>query len=108
MTLTWKQGDRDPPLELTLRRDGEPYDLTDRSVRLVIGTTRGTVLVDTSPEVTDAVNGEIRYDWDAGDLDVRVRTYQVEVVVDEGTDAETTFPNDGYGEIKITKELGDE
>jgi hypothetical protein len=100
-----KEGDRDPAIEATLRRDGSPYDLSDaRRVDVVIGTLRDPPVVDAQATITDAANGTVRYIWQFGDTD-EPGTYRTEWVVTTLSGAETTFPDDGYKTVTIQPEV---
>jgi hypothetical protein len=54
--------------------------------------------------ITDAVNGQVQYLWQAGDTDI-AGTFEVEFEILWGTEVQTV-PNDSYIAIKIVPDLG--
>ena len=72
VTIKTVIGNTAPPITLTAKRDGVVIDLTGCTVKLYI-TLAGTQ-TNTGHEsctVTDATNGEVEYDREAGDLTTR-------------------------------------
>ena len=94
-----KQNDTRPALYAQLLQDGSPVDLTGCTVRFNMssGLSREAI-------ITDATNGCVRYDWQEGDTAVPgVYAAEFEVTFPDGT--RETFPNDGFLEIVITREV---
>lgn len=102
--FTIKAGDRDPPIEATLERDGSAFDLTNTTVSFVMGSTRDTPVVDAQATIVDATAGTVRYEWAAGDTDTP-GAYNSEFVVEDANGIETTFPDDGYVTVYIHEDV---
>lgn len=101
--LTVKTGDTHPPITATLTDSAGAVDLTTAdSVRFVMKS--GATVVEGACTVTNAVAGEVEYDWAAGDTDV-AGTYEVEFEVTWNVGEIETFPNDGYKEIELLADL---
>lgn len=67
--LTWWEGDRDPSILETVTIDGDPVDLTGASCRFRMRAIGDADLkVDAPVANTPGPTGELRYDWQAGDL----------------------------------------
>lgn len=106
MVLKLKEGNAEPVLTATLKRDGSAYDLTNvsnRSVTFVMGATDESPQVKAPATVTDAANGKVQYEWASGDTDTP-GTYKCEFDV-TGDNTDTTFPSDGYFIVTIQKEV---
>jgi hypothetical protein len=108
-----KRGDRRPYYRVQLLvtdpldPDGPmiPMDLTDAtSVRFLMKTSVGSLVVDDLGTFIDRVNGIVQYAWGAGDTDVSNPNYQMEVEVDWGGEKQT-FPSVGYYQVSITDDL---
>lgn len=103
MAFAIKQGDRRPYFSALLRDDfGEP---TEAPVDLTTATSAkfnmrdadtGTVKVSAATAtISDAVGGEVTYQWGATDTDT-VATYQAEIEITWSDGKKQTFPNDDY------------
>ena len=102
-----KEGDTEPPLTVTLKRDGSAFDLstvTNASVQFRMGATDEDPQVDASATIVDAGAGEVQYDWQSGDTDT-AGTYNCEFVVTGDNNYESTFPVDGYIVGTISREV---
>ncbi|AGM11336.1 hypothetical protein M199_gp006 [Halogranum tailed virus 1] len=104
-----KSGDTDPDLVVKLRKDNaNAFDLSgtptvsfymreiDEDTLAVDDDTTGNVTIE------DASTGKVSYSWQSGDTDL-AGTYIFEFEVDDGQTR--TFPNKGYGEIRIQEAL---
>jgi len=102
---TIKEGDLDPAIEATLKRDGSPYDLRNaQRVDIVIGALSDPPVVDARTTIVDAARGVVEYAWESGDTD-EPGTYRAEWVVTTSSGAEATFPDDGYKMVTIQAEV---
>lgn len=102
-----KKGDEEPPIEATLEdADGNPKDLTNAdSVSFHMKDPRkDTAKVDKPGSITDAANGEVRYSWDAEDVDT-TGEYEAEFEVTWSDGDTETFPKDGYLDLKVLDTL---
>lgn len=98
--LTMKAGDTWPALVTTLEDSAGPLDLTTATgvtMRMASPTVSMTNL---SCTITDAANGVVSYQWQAGDTDTP-GTYKAEFAVSFGGGTIQTAPNDAYKEIVI-------
>lgn len=102
-----KQNDTSPSLAAILRdANGDAIDLTGATVVYSMQDKYSQILVNEQPVViTDAVNGTVRYDWQAGDT-VEVGELRGEFEVTFNNGRIQTFPNAGHITINVTKELG--
>ena len=104
-----KSGDTEPDLVVKLRKDNaNVFDLSgtptvsfymkevDEDTLAVDDDTNGNVSIE------DASTGKVSYSWQSGDTDI-AGTYFFEFAVDDGETR--TFPNNGYGEIRIQEAL---
>lgn len=96
LTLRRKVFDRRPSLRATLS-----MDLTGTIVRFIMGTKVNRIAV-----IEDAVNGKIRYDWLAADVD-QVGQFPIEFQVNYPTGVQTTVPAAGYKYILFEPRLGE-
>jgi len=81
-----------------------PIDLTGASVKLHMKSVDNTLKINASMTITDAINGIVQYDWQAGDTDT-VGTYFVEFQVTYSDGAIETFPNNGNKIVSVVREL---
>lgn len=111
MTFTIKRGDTSPAIAYRLigadglakdisgYNDVEFYMRETEDLNVVVqGNVAGNV------EVTDAANGEVKYDWQAGDTDL-AGSYQAEWQVTYGDGSVETFPNNSYIEVEIVEDI---
>lgn len=104
-----KSGDTDPNLVVKLRKsNSNAVDLTGSEVSFYMREIDEDSLAvddDTTGNVAieDATSGKVSYSWQAGDTDL-AGTYIFEFEVDDGTGT-VTYPNSGYGEIRIQEAL---
>lgn len=105
MAFNIKQNDTSPSLQATLKdASGTAISLTGATVRFHLKSLDGVVKVDAAMTVTDADNGVIQYDWDAGDTDTAGSYYaEFEVTYNDGSIE--TFPNNQNLAIQIRPEL---
>jgi hypothetical protein len=101
-----KHGDTRPKIRFVLRDDTEePVDLTGWTLRFHMGAKGwAAVLVDAPAVIVDAPAGIGEYAWATGDTN-RIGDFPWEV---EGTDPSGgvwSFPNDGYGTVRIVREI---
>lgn len=100
-----KQGDLQPPLELTLTDyTDRPIDLSERQVEVVIGRLGKPPIVRAMAEAFDPEAGTARYAWQPGETDVP-GTYFLEVRLIDGNGEVMTIPSGGYGLIHILPSL---
>lgn len=107
--LAVKQGDTLPPLVTRLLgADGTAQQLpTGSVVVLSVRAPDGTVVVDrVQCQITDAETGEVRYDWRAGDLAQQgAHTFELEATIPGESGGVLSFPNGGYGELRVVPQL---
>lgn len=106
MTVTFKQGDRLPSLNVTaVQSDGTAYDLTGATVVFNMRAADGaTVKVNrASATLVNGAAGTLRYDWAASDLDT-VGLYEGEF---EATISgrKLTIPTNGYIPIRVLDDI---
>lgn len=68
--LTWFVGNRDPSIADQITTDGTPVDLTGKSVQFkmrLIGS--NTLKVNQPATIVTPASGQVRYDWQAADVD---------------------------------------
>lgn len=105
--LTIKQHDLYPPLVATLNDTvaNIPIDLTTATaVVVILKGTSGAAKVGVCT-VTDAVNGQVTYNWVSGDTDV-ADTYNVEWQITWPGALPQTVPNGSFKTLLITPDLG--
>lgn len=105
MAFSIKQNDTSPSLQATLKDASQtPVSLTGAAVRLHMKSVDGTVKIDETMAITDAENGVVQYDWQAGDTDT-FGTYYVEFEVTYSDASVETFPNNGNKVVTVVREL---
>lgn len=106
MTVTFKQGDRLPSLNVTaVQSDGSAYDLTGATVVFNMRTEDGvTVKVNrASATLVSGPAGTLRYDWGASDLDTIGDYYgEFEATI---SGRKLTIPTNGYIPIKVIDDI---
>lgn len=106
MTFYIKQNDTSPTMLATLQdADGNGVNVTGGTVRFhmrPIGST--TVTVDQPAVIVTAIEGIVRYDWQAADT-ATVGAYQAEFEVTYAGASIETFPNDGYIRVEILDDI---
>lgn len=81
-----------------------PVDLTNATdVRFIMATPNGTVKIDKTITVVNAVEGRVEVPWLPGDTDT-AGDYRGEFEVTTGTDVQT-FPSEGYIAITMVEDL---
>lgn len=96
-----KRGDRRPPIEATLSVEGAAVDLTEAgAVRFHMAPE-----VNGDAEVVDAVTGQVRYSWAAGDTD-NAGLFDAEFEIEWADGEIQTVPNDGYIRILVSEDVG--
>ena len=103
-SFTMKRGDTLPSLVDALSDANGPVDLTGAAVVFHMAALTGQVLVSKPAEVTDAVNGGVRYDWQPGDVKM-AGDVQAEWRVTFADGAKCTFPDNGYLPGTILRDL---
>lgn len=106
MAFTIKQNDTSPAILATLQdADGNAINLVGASVKFNMRNVHGSsALVSASADVTDAESGAVKYAWSVGDTSESGNMYaEFEVTYSDG--AIETFPNDGYIDITVVKEI---
>jgi hypothetical protein len=106
MTVTYKQGDRLPSLNISaVTSDGSAYDLTGATVVFNMRTADGlTIKVNRSAAtLVSGPAGTLRYDWATGDLDT-AGDYHAEF---ECTIAgrKLTVPTNGYIPVRVLDDI---
>ena len=105
MAFTIKQNDTSPSLGATLKdAQSTAVSLVGATVKLHMNSLDGVVKVNQTMTVTDAENGVIQYNWQAGDTDT-VGAYYAEFQVTYVDGSVETFPNDGNLVVSVVKEL---
>lgn len=119
MALIMKKGDTKPWLVMQILDDykvvngvatGTPVDLTE--AEKVFAAMRDKTKETGSPKAfgecifEDRANGIVAYPWVKGDTDTP-GDYNVECEVVDNEGGRETFPNVGFGEVKIEKDLGE-
>jgi len=102
-----KQNDRRPKLQVQLQNsDGTPLDLTSSANTKFTMKKQGaaTKLDNQVAAVTDAANGLVEYEWQAGDTDT-LGTYRGEFTVTWTTGVTQTFPEDDYIKVVVIDDL---
>lgn len=85
--------------------DGTPIDLTNCTVKFsMILTSGGQLKVNALCAIIDAVNGKVRYSWQAADSSA-YGDYKAEFQITFPDGSIQTVPNDGYITISIVKEI---
>ena len=106
MTFYVKQNDTSPAILATLQdADGNAVNVTGATVRFhmrAVGST--TVVVDEAATIVTALDGLVRYDWQAADTDT-IGPYQAEFEVTYADSSVETFPNDGYIRVEIIDDI---
>jgi hypothetical protein len=106
MTFYIKRNDTSPSMLATLQdADGDAVNITAASVRFhlrPIGSQ--TVTVDEAATIVTALDGLVRYDWQAADTDT-IGSYQAEFEVTYEDGTVETFPNDGYIRVEIISDI---
>jgi hypothetical protein len=106
----WKTGDTWPPLEVTLKKDGVPIDLTTassvafHSAPSTTGSTPSQIKINAPMQITDPVNGVCQYLWQPDDLnDVGKFNSEYEITWSDG--GIQTVPAVGYLEYNVAAQL---
>jgi hypothetical protein len=106
MTFYVKQNDTSPAMLATLQdADGNAVNVTGATVRFhmrAVGSTQ--VVVDEAATIVTALDGLVRYDWQAADTDT-IGSYQAEFEVTYADASVETFPNDGYIRVEIIDDI---
>jgi hypothetical protein len=106
MAFTIKQNDTSPSLGASLKdAQSASVSLVGATVKLHMNSLEGISKVNQVMTVTDAENGVIQYDWQAGDTDT-VGSYYAEFQVTYSDYSVETFPNGGSLSVSVVKELG--
>lgn len=102
-----KRGDTSPAIEKALvDADGVAINLTGATVRFIMARRGSTIAtVNAAATIIDAAGGIVRYTWQVGDT-TEHGTYDGEFEVTYTGGAIESFPNDGFLEIKVTRDLG--
>lgn len=106
MTFYIKQNDTSPSMLATLQdASGNAVDLTAASIRFHLRPiSSSTVKVDEAATIVTAVDGIVRYDWQASDTDT-IGSYQAEFEVTYADTTIETFPNDGYVRVEVISDI---
>ena len=104
-TFHMKRGDRLPAYTATLKDANGAVDLTGATSAKFIMREQHTQApkVNATCQITNASQGQIKYEWGATDTDTP-GTYLVEIEVDFGG-KKMTFPNPGYNIVLIGEDL---
>ena len=100
-----KKGDTLPALVVTITKtDGTALDLTDSTAKFVMVDSAGVEIIDEAMTVTDAENGIVQYEWQAGDTDT-AGEFRGEVKVTYSDGTLITAPAVDYIPINIDEDL---
>lgn len=106
MTFYIKRNDTSPSMLAKLQdADGNAVNVTGATVRFhlrAIGSQ--TVTVDEAATIVTAIDGLVRYDWQAADT-ATIGSYQAEFEVTYADATVETFPNDGYIRVEIIGDI---
>lgn len=91
-------------LEVQLKDENGPVDLTGATVKFLMRELDGTVKVDSSATITDAPDGKVKYAWSSADVDTAA-DYEAEWEVTFSDSSISTFPSDGYMDIIILEDV---
>ena len=101
-----KQNDTSPDIKAILKDAEEnAIDLWGATVKFHLSDYPGEkVIINSIATIEEAENGEVKYNWQSGDTETAGR-YKAEFQVDFTNGRIETFPNQGFLEIEIFKEL---
>jgi hypothetical protein len=103
--ITIKRNDTLPVVDATLYGgDGNPINLSGATVRFLVATPDGTLVVDGAASVIDAANGKVRYAWAPADTKTS-GTFRAEFQITFGDGSILTVPNDSYIPVRIVEDL---
>jgi hypothetical protein len=105
---TLKRNDTGPALRVQLRSKdtGAPISLGGATAKFLMCGVDGVLKVNASAVIEDAVDGLIRYDWQADDTDT-AGEFDGEVEVTFAGPRVETYPQNGYIQIVIDSDLDD-
>lgn len=90
-------GDTLTKLAATIQNDGNPRDLTGKTVLFVIKTLSGvTVQAGGTVTITSATDGEVEYDFQGNDV-AAAGTYKAWFLIKDGSDEPDTYPDNADG-----------
>ena len=106
-----KQNDTSPSIVAYLKQaNGDSEDLIGASVRFkMVRSFDRELVIDSEAEIVDSSNGEVRYNWESGDLAESGNFLaEWEVTWAAGTSGEqiSTFPNHDFISIYVHPENG--
>lgn len=106
MTFYIKRNDTSPSMLATLQdANGDAADITAASVRFHLRPISSqAVTVDEEATIVTALDGLVRYDWQAADT-ATIGSYQAEFEVTYADTTVETFPNDGYIRVEIISDI---
>ncbi len=108
MSVEFKKGDTADPLQGNLQDQNGNADISGfQTVKLYMrNVADGTKKIDgKTMTVLDENTGNVKYEWDAEDVDT-TGVYEAEIVVDYGTPGgKETFPSDGFKSIQIVDDI---
>jgi hypothetical protein len=107
-SAVYKQNDRLPLFDCTLKDANGPRDITGDTVRFVMRSSEDEVIIDETSTgslvtVLDSTAGRVRYSWAVGDL-ASVGNYLGEWETTDPLDRRLTFPNSGNIDITVYPE----
>lgn len=105
-TFYIEQGDTSPVITAQLTDESDtPVDLEDASVRFVVSEARGgPTVLDEVANVISSTDGTVRYTWQEEDTSDFGR-FRIEFVVTYKDGAKETFPNVGYHNLYVHRNL---
>ena len=93
------------PASVETETDFIPYNLTNCSVTFkLIKDDNRSLTVDASAEITDAVNGWVKYEWDAGETDI-TGMYRAQFNIIDTNSKVTILPKSYIQWIYIIEEI---
>jgi len=102
---TFKQGDTGDTLRVRLTDENGKVNVSNTTVKFLAEDRTGNQVLNENMTVVDGPNGEVKYEWQAGDFIEDPGVYQAEFKIIDDTSKPETFPNKGKVDIEIEEEI---